>query len=596
MSIQSPLIDTIASTQRSLEQAPSDFSLRQKLVALLIQSADTQQALDVVLKAYELHGRDDAVILLHIKLLMVLSRYQEAKTLFASLPKSCYQNPNTLFNYAYCLEELRQSRLAIQMLREYIQPIESFSKCADFCARLLESTDQTQAALAFLEDFQSKTGVLTNNLLITKTNILRTIGELDRADDVAMTLEKESIHSLMCLANLHYDKQDFAAAIDVLWQVIDLEIDNIVAHEFLNKIFWETRGMASFLTSYDKLLAHVPTHLEMQSSKLQLQIIAGQYENARDTLRKIPSELLNHPMVLHIASVIYTRLGDDARAQAALDRCLKIEPQNSRFLIDKSVFHLKHKQYNSANALLQTASKLEPFNQETLAYLAVIWKQASPQQYPWLCDYSNFVTQQNIKESFIEQLGEQDGWQKLVDYCRGLHGEINNPFDQSVRKGTQTTGKILSSEHPLMKMLKQQIISAVNHYIAKLPNDPNHPFLLRKSDDFHLSGNWSVRLHGSGHHVNHVHPKGWLSACLYIQVPPSTNEEDDTKKGWLTFGQSGLDETPENTVDQYVCPKAGKLVIFPAYFWHGTVPTEMTDEQNGERITIICDIEPLYKQ
>lgn len=596
MSIQSPLIDTISSIQRSLEKTPSDFSLRQKLVALLIQNTDTQQALDVVMKAYELHGRDDAVILLHIKLLMVLQQYKEAKTLFACLPKSCYQQPNTLFNYAYCLEKLRQSRLAINMLREYIEPTEAFSKCADFCARLLESTDQTLEALAFLEYFESKTGVLTNNLLITKTNILRTIGALSSADDVALTLEKDNVHSLMCLANLHYDKQNFSAAIDVLWKVIDIEIDNIVAHEFLNKIFWETRGMASFLRSYDKLLAHVPTHLEMQSSKLQMQIIAEQYENARDTLRKIPSELFNHPMLLHIASVIYTRLGDDARAQAALDRCLKIEPQNTRFLIDKSVFHIKHKQYNSANALLQTAAKLDPFNQETLAYLTVIWKQASPEQYPWLCDYANFVTQQDIKASFGEEIGEEDGWQKLVDYCRGLHGEINNPLDQSVRKGTQTTGKVLSSEDALIKVLKRQIISAVDHYVTQLPSDPNHPFLLRKSDDFHLSGNWSVRLHGSGHHVNHVHPKGWLSACLYIQVPSSTSEDDATKKGWLTFGQSSLDKTPENTVDQYICPKAGKLVIFPAYFWHGTVPTEMADDTNGERITIICDIEPLYQQ
>jgi len=596
MSIQSPFIDSIASMQRNLDHTPSDFALRQKLVTLLIQNADMQQALDVVLKAYDLHGRDDAVILLHIKLLMVLQQYQEAKSLFANLPKNCYQNPNTLFNYAYCLEELKQSRLAIALLREYIQPKATFSKCADFCARLLEKTDQAREALLFLEGFENKTGPLNNNLLIIKTNILRNIRALSRADEVAQTLEQGNIQSLICLANLHYDKRNFTEAVDVLWQVIDLEIDNVAAHEFLNKIFWETRGMASFLTSYEKLLAHVPTHLEMQCSKLQMQIIAEQYENARDTLRKIPSELISHPMMLHIASVIYTRLGDDDRAQAALDRCLKIEPQNIRFLIDKSVFHIKHKQYNSANALLQTAAKLEPFNQETLAYLAVVWKQASAEHYQWLYNYPNFVGQQNIKKSFVEQLGDPDGWHKLVEYCRGLHGEINNPLDQSVRKGTQTTGSVLSSEHALMAVLKQQIIHGVKQYLTELPSDPNHPFLLRRSDDFHLSGNWSVRLHGSGHHVNHVHPEGWLSACLYIQVPPSTSEDDDSKKGWLTFGQSGLAKTPENTVDQYICPQAGKLVIFPAYFWHGTVPTEMTDDKSGERITVICDIEPLYKQ
>lgn len=594
MTIQSPLLSNISSTQKKLEQAPQDFALRQELVNLLIQSADMQQALDVILKAYELHGKDDAVLLLHLKWLMLQRQFREAKGLYANLSEQSLQNPNTVFNYAFCLDQLRQTRLAISVLQKYIKMNEAYTKCVDFCARLLDKTDQSKEALALLDNFKNSTGSTAHNLVITRTNVLRSIRDLKSAEETAVVLDEKDVQSLMCLAGLHYDKQDFAATIDVLWQVIDLEIDNIAAHEFLNKVFWECKDLENFLTSYDRMLDHIPTHLEMQSSKIQMQIIAEQYDKALETLNKMPSELKSHPMILHLSSVIYTRLNDDAKAQVALDNCLKMEPHNPRFLIDKSVYHIKQKQYNSANALLQTATQLEPFNQETLAYLASVWKLASAEHYQWLYNYQHFVDQQNIQQAFVEQVGKSDAWQNLVEYCRDLHGEINNPLDQSVRKGTQTTGKVLSSEHPLMDALKQQMSNAVKAYLNKLPTDPNHPFLQRKSDDFYLSGNWSVRLHGSGHHVNHIHPKGWLSACLYIHVPTSTKANDPDKKGWLTFGQSGLDKTEENSVDKHICPEAGKLVIFPAYFWHGTVPTELSEDKSGERITIICDIEPLY--
>jgi tetratricopeptide (TPR) repeat protein len=594
MTIQSPLLTNISSTKKRLEQAPHDFLLRQELVNLLIQSTDMQQALDVILKAYDLHGRDDAVLLLHIKWLMLCGQLQEAKSLFISLPDHCFQNPNTLFNYAFCLDQLRQTRSAISVLQKHMQLTGAFSKCADLCARLLDKSDQSKEALLSLERFQNATGESSNNLVMTKTNVQRSIRDLTSAEETAALLDDKNVHSLMCLAGVYYDKQDFANTIDTLWKVIDLEIDNIPAHEFLNKVFWECKDLDNFLSSYNRMLDHIPTHLEMQSSKIQMQIIAEQYEEALQTLNKLPSELSNHPMMLHLASVIHTRLNDDAKAQAALDRCLKIEPQNTRFLIDKSVYHIKTKQYNSANALLQAATKIEPFNQETLAYLASVWKLASAEHYQWLYNYQHFVEQQNIQQAFVEQTGESDAWQKLVEYCRDLHGEINNPLDQSVRKGTQTTGKVLSSQHPLMDALKRQLTNSIKAYLSKLPTDANHPFLQRKSDDFYLSGNWSVRLYGSGHHVNHIHPKGWLSACLYIHVPTSTDENDPDKKGWLTFGQSGLDKTAENSVDVHVCPEAGKLVIFPAYFWHGTVPTELSEDKSGERITIICDIEPLY--
>jgi hypothetical protein len=97
-----------------------------------------------------------------------------------------------------------------------------------------------------------------------------------------------------------------------------------------------------------------------------------------------------------------------------------------------------------------------------------------------------------------------------------------------------------------------------------------------------LAGSWSVRLAGGGHHVEHIHLEGWLSSAFYVALP-----ETKAPAGWLTLGQPpadlNLDLPPLRTIE----PKPGRLVLFPATMWHGTVPFA-----KGERLTIACDVAP----
>ena len=60
-----------------------------------------------------------------------------------------------------------------------------------------------------------------------------------------------------------------------------------------------------------------------------------------------------------------------------------------------------------------------------------------------------------------------------------------------------------------------------------------------------------------------------------------------SRAGWLKFGEPGMpveDCLPEHFVE----PKPGMLVLFPSYFWHGTVPFE----DGGRRLTAAFDAVP----
>jgi hypothetical protein len=101
-----------------------------------------------------------------------------------------------------------------------------------------------------------------------------------------------------------------------------------------------------------------------------------------------------------------------------------------------------------------------------------------------------------------------------------------------------------------------------------------------------FSGSWSVRLRDAGFHVNHVHPQGWISSALYVALPASEDGRDP-HAGWLTLGEPPRGLIPQTLQGRYIEPKPGRLVLFPSWMWHGTVPFP-----SGERLTVAFDVAP----
>jgi len=83
-----------------------------------------------------------------------------------------------------------------------------------------------------------------------------------------------------------------------------------------------------------------------------------------------------------------------------------------------------------------------------------------------------------------------------------------------------------------------------------------------------LQGCWSVELRRNGFHVNHIHPEGWLSSAYYVSVPREINHAG-MRSGWIKFGEPRM-PVPGIEAEHFVQPRAGRLVLFPSYMWHGT--------------------------
>jgi tetratricopeptide (TPR) repeat protein len=218
---------------------------------------------------------------------------------------------------------------------------------------------------------------------------------------------------------------------------------------------------------------------------------------------------------------------------------------------------------------------------ELWAYAATAWRMAGDPRTEWLEGDERLVGVIDLSKTLppIDQ---------LADTLRALHVAKGEYLDQSVRGGTQTDGPLFSRIDPVIRHLRQAIVDAVRKHTAQLPPiDPAHPMLRHRRDRrVRFSGSWSVRLRSGGHHANHVHPLGWISSALYISLPDrSPNDREDS--GWFTLGEPDEKLGLALPAWRKVEPEPARLVLFPSWMWHGTVPFAA-----GERLTVAFDIAP----
>jgi tetratricopeptide (TPR) repeat protein len=251
-------------------------------------------------------------------------------------------------------------------------------------------------------------------------------------------------------------------------------------------------------------------------------------------------------------------------------------------------------QRNLVPALLRTGAAAEalsicdsllaatPDDQMLVAYRTTALRLVGSAEYARLCDYARLV-----RAYALEPPASYGGIEKFNEvFARvltGLHHTAHRPIAQSLRGGTQT-GRSLPADDPVVADFLAMLDAPIRDYISRLDASSTHPVDRRKRDSYRLAGSWSVSLKPGGFHIDHVHPQGWLSSAYYVDLPRLAR--DESRAAWLKFGEPGVKVglPPEHFVE----PRAGLLVLFPSYFWHGTVPFH----EGGGRLTTAFDVIP----
>ena len=358
------------------------------------------------------------------------------------------------------------------------------------------------------------------------------------------------------------------------------------AHNHLAQVIWVRSGDLTQATAeLDRALETFATDETLWATKAAILQGGGDARAAYDCLSPWALRAQAPPALLLRAGLAALEF-DANRALELAGRALRLVPANAAARKLIAAAQLGVGDARAALAECEALLARTPDDQYVIALETTAWRLLGDARYERLCDYRNLVVPR--------QLEPPAPWQDLASFLADLSASLNRLHDprghallfQSLRNGTETTQDLSRSADPAIRALFAAFAAPIRRYLEHIGHGDD-PLRRRNEGRWRFNGSWSVRLHSAGFHANHTHPRGWISSACYIELPDGMSDER-SDQGVLSFGEPGIATTPRLGAEYSVRPQAGMLVLFPSYFWHGTVPFR----SNQARLTVAFDAVP----
>jgi uncharacterized protein (TIGR02466 family) len=424
-------------------------------------------------------------------------------------------------------------------------------------------------------------------------NLAVRLRSLDRSEEAlavindAMKANSLPLVSQMLRADLLGDVGEYDDAAAAYAALIREDPGATDAHEMLARLLPQIDRASEQFTAYDEALSRAPS-IELYNSALRTAWAMKEPEALRtwsaDALRQF-GDLTDFRLMEALAADL---AGETAKAIELLETL--VDRGIHQALVPAAYNRLKLGDVRKAESHAINATRANPAAQSGWAYLTIIWRLLEDEREHWLADYDRLVMPMELPAP--EGFASIDAFMaELANDLHPLHATVRHPTEQSLRQGTQTYGHLFEKRSSSVRQLAGVVEQGIAGALAQLRADPSHPFLSRNTGQTKFQGSWSVRLMTGGFHVSHMHPQGWLSSALYVSLPDEFRSlsEGEPAPGVLTFGVPERELGLDLAARRIETPKVGKLVLFPSYFWHGTMPFESQDY----RLTVAFDAAPV---
>ncbi|HZP66116.1 MAG TPA: putative 2OG-Fe(II) oxygenase [Rudaea sp.] len=379
---------------------------------------------------------------------------------------------------------------------------------------------------------------------------------------------------------------EFERAESALRDCVRQEPHHIDAHSSLARLVWMRSGDAAQATAaLDQALRIFADDDALLAAKAAVLQGAGDARAAYECLEGKAAQPHAAPALLVRAGLAALEL-DSAAALALAERAHRANPGDATARNLLVAVQLGTGDARSALRHCEALLAGAPDDQYLIALQTTAWRLLGDERYAEFCDYATLVAPSRLEAP--------PGWRDLAHFLADvkcsldrLHEPLGHPLlFQSLRHGTETTGDLAHSTDPVIQALFRAFDAPIREYLARIGEGPD-PLRRRNRHAYRFNGGWSVRLRNAGYHNSHVHPRGWISSACYIDLPDGMGE--DKPDGCLTFGVPSLRTTPALAIERTLRPEAGMLVLFPSYFWHGTVPFASA----RTRLTVAFDVVPV---
>ncbi|MEQ1865432.1 MAG: tetratricopeptide repeat protein, partial [Micropepsaceae bacterium] len=415
---------------------------------------------------------------------------------------------------------------------------------------------------------------------------------MDRFDEGAEALSRAAVlkpdshDALHTLANALKGAGRYDEAIAALWRAVELQPMSAALHDDLSRLAWEDDRTDMFLKSFAHVRERFDEDPALLTTEAQIRMQRNDAQGAEPLLRRALVLSPERGDTNALLGRLLARRGRFDESYEAFSAAVRVAPQIAAFRNEFGYALLQGNETSQALMQFEEARRTNAVDQLALGGACLAYRAMGDSRYHELCNVDAFVR--------VFPLAVPDGYSSarsfnaaLAEALLSLHTTKAEPLDQTLRGGTQTSGLLFRRKSAMIERLREQIEAAVGDYVREMAEHPTHPFLSRRQEQFGFTHSWSCKLRSSGFHTNHVHPMGWISSAYYVSLPEAL-DDDVLRPGWLKFGQSHLELGGCDRPEHFVRPAVGHLVLFPSYFWHGTVPFEST----SDRLTVAFDVVP----
>jgi tetratricopeptide (TPR) repeat protein len=410
--------------------------------------------------------------------------------------------------------------------------------------------------------------------------------EAERASARALTQGHKTAAVYFTHANSQIALGEFEHAEASLRECLRQEPRHIDAHNHLARLVWMRTGDGAQTTAaLDQALQAFQGDEALLAAKAAILQGAGDARGAYACLEATVARAQATPALLVRAGLAALDF-DPAIALALAERALQRSPNaaSPRNLLAAALLGTgdARRALSYCEALLTNS----PDDQYLIALQTTAWRLLGDARYNAFCDYTQLVRPYVLQApspwrdlpSFLDDLKQS---------LERLHNPHGHPLlFQSLRHGTETTGDLTREADPVIQALFKALDAPIRDYMTFIGSGTD-PLRRRNRGTYRFNGGWSVRLRSAGYHASHVHPRGWISSAFYVDLPDGMTQAS-TQDGCLAFGEPSIATEPPLHNQHVVRPEPGKLVLFPSYFWHGTIPFE----NDKARLTVAFDAVP----
>lgn len=269
-----------------------------------------------------------------------------------------------------------------------------------------------------------------------------------------------------------------------------------------------------------------------------------------------------------------------------LDKILTIDGNFNKALRLKGIVQLQLNQKSQAEETLSQTINLDNTDQRAIAYYAITKiAQNKVKEVEEFLGLGHFV--KTFTFNPVPDYKDINAFNRAIENDIKQHSLLRkNPNGLAARNG-YLTDDIFTDNTLSIQIYRKLLLEKIQQYIEQLPTDMNHHMLRHKTQDYEINS-WATWVKGDGYIDKHIHEESWISGAYYCKVPKIT-ETSETKQGYFEYGC--IPDDIKISIDKkrgYIQPVEGKLIIFPSYLYHQTIP----HESNEDRISIAFDLTP----